>query len=72
MLELKRAQVIGRATYERWLGTEPHEIDAAAEALREFESRHALLSDLDDQGASCAAAEGLSREPLSAVARSAA
>ena len=34
MVEPDRVLVIGRATYERWLGTEPHEIDAAATALR--------------------------------------
>jgi hypothetical protein len=29
MVELERALVIGRAIYERWLGTEPNEIAAA-------------------------------------------
>ena len=46
MVELERAVVIGRATYERWLGTEPREIVAAAAALRELEPQHALLPDL--------------------------
>ena len=31
--ELERALVIGRATYERWLGTDPLEIEAAATAM---------------------------------------
>ena len=43
MVELERALVIGRATYERWLGTEPHEIAAAAAALRELEPQHPRL-----------------------------
>ena len=34
MCELQTALVIGRARYEGWLGTEPEEIAAAAEALR--------------------------------------
>ena len=47
MVELERAVVIGRATYERWRGTEPHEIAAAAAALRELEPQHPLLSELE-------------------------
>ncbi len=37
MPKLDSSLAIGRATYERWLGTEPDEIAAAAEALRRFE-----------------------------------
>ena len=40
MMELERALVIGRASYERWLGTEPHEIDAAASALYALDPQH--------------------------------
>jgi hypothetical protein len=47
MTELERALVIGRATYERWLGTEPHEIEAAAAALRDQDPQHAMLVDLE-------------------------
>jgi hypothetical protein len=47
MVELERALVIGRATYERWLGTEPNEIAAATAALRQVEPQHALLCELE-------------------------
>lgn len=45
--ELDRALVIGRATYERWLGTEPAEIVAAAEALRRMDAKHPTLRELE-------------------------
>jgi hypothetical protein len=41
--DLDRALVIGRATYERWLGTEPDEIVAAADNLRRIEPDHSTL-----------------------------
>ena len=47
MPKLDRSLAIGRATYERWLGTEPDEIAAAAEALRRFEPEHPSLGDLE-------------------------
>ena len=47
MTELRDFLVIGRATYERLLGTEPDEIAAAADALRELEPNHPSLEDLD-------------------------
>ena len=37
MGELQTALVIARARYEGWLGTEPEEIAAAAEALSRLE-----------------------------------
>jgi len=45
--KLDSSLVIGRATFERWLGTEPDEIAAAAEALRRFEPEHPSLGDLE-------------------------
>jgi hypothetical protein len=45
--ELERALVIGRATYERWLGTDPLEIEAAATALWALDPRHPLLPELE-------------------------
>ena len=47
MTELRDFLVIGRATYERLLGTEPDEIAAAADALRELEPNHPSLDDFD-------------------------
>jgi hypothetical protein len=47
MTDLKTALVIGRATYERWLGTEPNEIEAAAAALRAQEPAHPMLTELE-------------------------
>jgi hypothetical protein len=43
----ERALVIGRATYERWLGTDPLEIEAAATALWALDPRHPLLPELE-------------------------
>jgi hypothetical protein len=43
--KLDSSLVIGRATYERWLGTEPDEIAAAAEALRQLEPEHPSLGE---------------------------
>jgi hypothetical protein len=45
--KLDSSLAIGRATYERWLGTEPDEIAAAAEALRHFEPEHPSLVHLE-------------------------
>jgi hypothetical protein len=45
--KLDSSLAIGRATYERWLGTEPDEIAAATEALRRFESEHPSLVHLE-------------------------
>ena len=47
MPKLDSSLAIGRATYERWLGTEPDEIAAAAEALRRFEPEHPSLVHLE-------------------------
>ena len=47
MSELERALVIGRATYERWLGTDPLEIEVAASALWVLDPRHPLLPELE-------------------------
>ena len=47
MTKLSDYLVIGRASYERLLGTEPYEIAAAAAALRELEPKHPFLIDLD-------------------------
>ena len=47
MSELERALVIGRATYERWLGTDPLEIEAAATALWVLDPQHPLLPELE-------------------------
>jgi hypothetical protein len=47
MPKLDSSLAIGRATYERWLGTEPDDIAAAAEALRRFEPEHPSLGDLE-------------------------
>jgi len=47
MCELQTALVIGRARYEGWLGTEPEEIAAAAEALSRLERDHPLLAELE-------------------------
>src|SRR5215216_37791 len=45
--KLDSSLAIGRATYERWLGTEPEEIAAAAETLRRFEPEHPSLVHLE-------------------------
>jgi hypothetical protein len=45
--KLDSSLALGRATYERWLGTEPDEITAAADALRHFEPKHPSLVDLE-------------------------
>jgi hypothetical protein len=45
--KLDSSLVLGRATYERWLGTEPDEITAAADALRHFEPNHPSLVSLE-------------------------
>jgi hypothetical protein len=45
--KLDSSLVIGRATFERWLGTEPVGIAAAAEALRKLEPEHPSLGDLE-------------------------
>jgi|1185.fasta_scaffold718972_2 hypothetical protein len=47
MPKLDRSLAIGRASYQRWLGTEPAEIAAAAEALRQFEPEHPCLLELE-------------------------
>ncbi len=47
MSKLDNSLVIGRATFERWLGTEPDEIAAAAEALRRLEPEHPSLVHLE-------------------------
>jgi len=47
MPKLDSSLAIGRATYERWLGTEPDEIAAAAAALRRFEPEHPSLPHLE-------------------------
>ena len=47
MKKLDSSLALERATYERWLGTEPDEITAAADALRHFEPKHPSLVDLD-------------------------
>jgi len=45
--KLDSSLVIGRATYERWLGTEPDEIADAAEALRRLTPEHPSLAQLE-------------------------
>jgi hypothetical protein len=72
MVELERALVIGRATYERWLGTEPQEIAAATAALRELEPQHALLSELESRARRARQLKAFLETALAAVARSAA
>src|SRR3954452_23113105 len=47
MPKLDRSLAIGRANYERWLGTEPEEIAAAAEVLRRFAPEHPRLLELE-------------------------
>src|SRR5829696_7062697 len=47
MPKLDRSLAIGRANYQRWLGTEPEEIAAAAEVLRRFEPEHPCLLELE-------------------------
>ena len=49
MSELETALVIGRARYEWWLGTEPEEIEGAAEALSRIDPGHALLPELEQR-----------------------
>jgi hypothetical protein len=44
MPKLDRSLAIGRASYQRWLGTEPDEIAAAAEVLRRFAPEHPCCS----------------------------
>jgi len=70
MVELDRALVIGRAT-ERWLGTEPHEIDAAAESLRQLEPQHALLDELETRARRARQLKRFLETAVAAVARSA-
>jgi hypothetical protein len=72
MVELERALVIGRATYERWLGTEPHEIVAAAAALRQLEPQHALVSELETRARRARQLKAFLESAVTAVARSAA
>jgi hypothetical protein len=72
MVELERVLVIGRATYERWLGTEPHEIDAAAAALRAVEPQHALLRELETRARRARQLKRFLQTAVAAVARSAA
>jgi len=45
--KLDKSLALGRATYERWLGTEPDEITAAADALRQVEPNHRSLVNLE-------------------------
>ena len=47
MSKLDSSLVVGRATYERWLGTEPSEIAASAEALHRCEPEHPSLANLE-------------------------
>ena len=47
MPKLDRSLAIGRANYQRWLGTEPEEIAAAAEVLRRFAPEHSCLRELE-------------------------
>src|SRR5215204_2828658 len=47
MPKLDRSLAIGRANYQRWLGTEPEEIAAAAEVLRRFAPEHPCLLELE-------------------------
>ena len=47
MQKLDSSLALGRATYERWLGTEPAAIAAAAEALRRFGPEHPCLLELE-------------------------
>ena len=49
MSKLDISLLIGRATFERWLGTEPIEIAAAAELLRDLEPEHPSLGDLEER-----------------------
>ena len=72
MVDLERALVIGRATYERWLGTEPDEIAAAAAALREVEPQHALLCELETRARRARKLKRFLEAAVAAVARSAA
>jgi hypothetical protein len=72
MVELERALVIGRATYERWLGTEPNEIAAAVAALRQLEPQHALLCELENRARRARQLKRFLETALAAVARSAA
>jgi hypothetical protein len=72
MVELERALVIGRATYERWLGTEPHEIAAGAAALRELEPQHALLGELEARVRRARQLKRFLETAVAAVARNAA
>ena len=52
--ELANGLILGRATYERWLGTEPAEIAAAASALRILLPEHPLLPELAHRLRRCA------------------
>jgi hypothetical protein len=70
MTELQKALVIGRATYERWLGTEPHEIEAAAAALRDQDLQHAMLVDLEIRCRRARQLKTLLEAAAAAVARS--
>jgi hypothetical protein len=47
MPKLDRSLAIGRASYQRWLGTEPDEIAAAAEVLLRFAPEHSCLLELE-------------------------
>jgi hypothetical protein len=45
--ELTTALILARATYERWLGTEPTDIADAAASLRLLQPDHPLLPGLE-------------------------
>jgi len=49
MSDLERALVIGRATYERWLGIDPLEIETATVSLRGLDPSHPLLPELESR-----------------------
>jgi len=72
MVELERALVIGRATYERWLGTEPDEIAAAASTLRMLEPQHPLLRELEARARRARQLKAFLEAAVVTVARSAA
>ena len=64
MPKLDSSLAIGRATYQRWLGTEPDEIAAAAEGLRRFEPEHPLARAPGDAVPPGSADQGDAREIL--------
>jgi hypothetical protein len=47
MPKLHRSFALGRASYQRWLGTEPDEMAAAGEVLRRFAPEHSCLLELE-------------------------